>query len=301
MPFSPPVAATIETAPRPLFLDGPSGRLFAVLYAGRAARRALVYLPPFAEEMNRSRRMAALLGRRLAAAGEALLVVDPRGTGDSDGAFHDARWDHWRADAAAAAAWLRAQGLTPLGAVGLRSGALLALDLARAEGLDHALLWHPVTKGEMFLSQLLRVRVAAGLEAGARETVKDLRARLAASETLDVAGYPVTPGMAADLDGLMLKDMAEGYRGRLTWLQVAADPAAPVPPAVGAVVEGWMRRRVDAEIRQVAGEPFWSIEETTLAPALLEETVEVVTVPRHAPPPPAPPVHLDGTMRGTTP
>lgn len=301
MPFSPPPQMPFaqEIAPYPLFLDGPGPRLFAVLYAGADARRAMVYLPPFGEETNRSRRMAALLGRRLAEAGEALLVLDPSGTGDSGGDFRDARWDHWRADARAGADWLRRRGLAPLGAIGLRTGAALALELARADGLEHCILWQPVTKGEMFLSQLLRVRVAAGLEAGVGETVKDLRARLKAGETLDVAGYEITPEMAADLDALVLKDMGGGYRGRLTWLQVAADPTAPVPPAVGAVVEGWMRQRVDAEIRQVAGEPFWSIEETTLAPALLAETVAVLTHPRHDPPPsPAPPVHLGGATNG---
>ena len=299
MPFSPPVTPEQDMTPRPTFLDGPAGRLFAVLYAHDEARRALVYLPPFGEEMNRSRRMAALLGRRLGAAGEALLVLDPSGTGDSDGAFADARWTHWCADARAAVVWLRTEGYAAHGAVGLRTGGLLALDLAREEALAHCILWHPVTKGEMFLSQLLRVRVAAGLEQGAGETVKDLRARLADGETLDVAGYEITPEMAADLDALTLKDMARGYHGRLTWIQVAADPTAPVPPAIGAVVEGWMRRRVDAEILQVAGEPFWSIEETTLAPKLLELTVDLIARPRHdPPPPPAPPVHLNGSARG---
>lgn len=299
MPLTPPSHFNAEIAPRPMFLDGPRTRLFAVLYAGAGARRAVIYLPPFGEEMNRSRRMAALFGRRLAAAGEALLVLDPSGTGDSGGAFADARWDHWRADARAAVAWLRRQSLAPMAAVGLRTGAVLALTLARDEHLDHCVLWQPVIKGEMFLSQLLRVRVAAGLETGGGETVRGLRERLAAGETLNVAGYEITPGIAADLDGLTLKQAGEGYGGRLTWLQVAADPCAPVTPAAGAVVEGWMRRRVDAEIRLVAGEPFWSIEETTLAPALLEETLAVLTRPRHdPPPPPAPPTHLGGLSRG---
>jgi exosortase A-associated hydrolase 2 len=296
MPFSPSTAACV--VPRPVFMDAPAGRLFAVLYAGEGARRAWIYLPPFGEEMNRSRRMAALLGRALAGAGEALLVVDPSGTGDSDGVLDAVRWEHWQADAQAAVTWIRGQGLTPFGAIGLRTGALLALDLARRDSLECCVLWQPVIKGETMLSQLLRVRVAAGLETASGETVKSLRARLSAGETLDVGGYAVSPGLAADLDALSLKEMGEGYRGRLIWMRVAADPSAPVPPAVGAVMESWLRRRMDAEILQVDGEPFWSIEETTLAPVLLKRTVEVLTRPRHdAPPPPSPPVHLNGSAR----
>ena len=54
----------------PLFLDGGAGRLFAVhVRPEAAARETLIYVPPFAVEMNRSRRMAALQARALAARG----------------------------------------------------------------------------------------------------------------------------------------------------------------------------------------------------------------------------------------
>ena len=94
-------------------------------------RGALLYLPPFAEEANRSRRMAVLQARRLAARGWPVLLLDPFGTGDSAGAFHEARWELWLADAAQAAAWLATRW--PGGSVtlwGLRLGALLAAALA---------------------------------------------------------------------------------------------------------------------------------------------------------------------------
>ncbi len=53
------------------FLQGAQGQLFSVYHPSSLsgpARGGLVYLPPFAEEMNRARRMAALQARRLAAA-----------------------------------------------------------------------------------------------------------------------------------------------------------------------------------------------------------------------------------------
>ena len=64
------------------------------------------HLPPFAEEMNHSRRMATLQAHRLAALGIDVLVVDLFGTGDSAGDFADARWETWQEDAKAAVAWL---------------------------------------------------------------------------------------------------------------------------------------------------------------------------------------------------
>ena len=261
----------------PAFIDGPRGRLFTVLHAAERPLWSVLWLPPFGEEMNRSRRMATLLGHALAAEGGALLVLDPFGTGDSAGRLEEATWDGWRADAHAALDWLRAEGLAPRAAGGLRTGAVLALDLAVAAQLAHAVLWQPVTRGDLFLTQLLRVRVAAGLgEDGGGETVKDLRARLAAGETVEVAGYPLTPAMASALEAIAVKDMGAGYRGTIDLLQVSADPHAPAPQGIGSLVDGWLRRRVEATLRQVAGEPFWTIEETSVAPALVAATVDVL-------------------------
>ena len=124
-------------APQPFFLAGAAGPLFCLQLApapGVTPRGALLYLPPFAEEANRSRRMAVLQARRLAARGWPVLLLDPFGTGDSAGAFHEARWELWLADAARAAAWLATRW--PGGPVtlwGLRLGALLAAALAARE------------------------------------------------------------------------------------------------------------------------------------------------------------------------
>ncbi len=93
-------------------------------------RGALLYLPPFAEEANRSRRMAVLQARRLAARGWPVLLLDPFGTGDSAGAFHEARWELWLADAARAAAWLATRW--PGGSVLIRFRRFISGSLALA-------------------------------------------------------------------------------------------------------------------------------------------------------------------------
>jgi hypothetical protein len=55
---------------RPFFLDTPDGQRFCLFHPpGAPCRGAVVYVHPFAEEMNRSRRMAALQARALAAQG----------------------------------------------------------------------------------------------------------------------------------------------------------------------------------------------------------------------------------------
>ena len=66
--------------PDPLFLQvklGPLGRRFALHHRPAGPPRGLVvYVHPFAEEMNKSRRMAALQSRALAEAGFAVLQLD---------------------------------------------------------------------------------------------------------------------------------------------------------------------------------------------------------------------------------
>ena len=94
-------------------------------------RGALLYLHPFAEEMNRSRRMAALQARELARKGWYVLQLDLSGCGDSEGDFGEATWEAWLHDAATAHAWLEQKtGYRPW-AWGLRAGARLAAELAR--------------------------------------------------------------------------------------------------------------------------------------------------------------------------
>ena len=119
----------------PLFLVGSAGPLFAVYHAPAPTGPAvggLIYLPPFAEEMNRSRRMAALQARSLAASGIGVLLLDLYGTGDSGGEFAAARWRIWLDDVATAADWLVARLPGPLGLLGLRLGGMLAAAAAVA-------------------------------------------------------------------------------------------------------------------------------------------------------------------------
>ena len=65
-----------------------------------------VYFAPFAEEANRTRKMANLLAEDLSSTGTGTLLFDYSSTGDSSGAFSEARWDHWIADGCAAIEWL---------------------------------------------------------------------------------------------------------------------------------------------------------------------------------------------------
>src|SRR5574337_1504228 len=157
-----------EGTARPLLeafhLPVSDGRRFCILHAPAVPRRdrAILYVHPFAEEMNKSRRMAALGARSLAGSGWTVLQIDLAGCGDSEGNFADASWERWVADVAGAAAWLRVRTGSAPWLWGLRAGCLVALEAVRTAAAAAGLLfWQPVLAGRQHLQQFLRLRLAA--------------------------------------------------------------------------------------------------------------------------------------------
>lgn len=261
---------------QPFFLDGAKGRLFAVYHPpapGRLPLADLLCVPPFAEEMNRSRRMTKALALRLADIGCGALIVDLFGTGDSAGDFEDARLDTWRDDVQRAFQWLAARGAPHRFVLGVRFGALLALDALTPYlgGLTGVALWNPIVNDEQLLTQFLRVSAL-----GEGSTTAELRQRLARGQRIDVAGFTLSPGLAADLDAMTLDPARAAATGRLGWFDVTPDPNRPPPPATRRLIEqiGTLGGRIDYQ--PVQGEPFWGLMEPPLVPTLIGATVATI-------------------------
>jgi exosortase A-associated hydrolase 2 len=251
--------------------------LFLVEYEPDAARErdhTVVVVPPFAEEMNRSRRMVALQARELASQGIRVLVFDLFGTGDSDGDFGDARWEGWLADLDVVVSSARASGARA-SLLGIRLGALLAVEAAaRAPDLDTIALWQPCTSGKVYLRQFLRLRMAESLindKPGAGSVSASL-AELAAGESLEIAGYRLAPALAEAVQARSFDNLRPQPRQRLRWLDVVAAEGDPPPAATQGVVAAWSAAGVDVRAEAVQGEPFWSLQEITVAPRLLPAT-----------------------------
>lgn len=275
-----------EVDAEPFFLGSGADRRFCLFHrpAGKC-RGAVLYVPPFAEELNRTRRMAALGARRLAAHGYGVLQIDLLGTGDSAGDFLDARWDLWRQDLDTAAAWLRARVDAPLTLWGLRLGALLALDHARTttHPLAPMLLWQPVASGSAYLTQFLRLRTAHAMlgDAAAQSGTKALRAALAAGETLEIAGYDLSPALAHAIDALPAPD-AMPAPVPAHWFDVLGAPGQA--PGLGAarVKTAWEAQGAVLHVHTVTGSPFWATTAVSTCPALLDATVDVLEERAHA-------------------
>lgn len=263
------------------FLKGTCGSLFSVYHPAHEHHRrrlSLVYLPPFAEEMNRARRMAALQARRLSELGIAVLLLDPFGTGDSEGDFGDARWDIWRDDVRTAMNWLAVRTNGPVGLWGLRLGALLAADAASRHPIERLVLWQPVLSGDSYLTQFLRLRLAATMDKGEnRQSTKALRERLAQGETLEIAGYHLAPDLASAIASRTFRDLAETNRApTINWLEVTSDSSCAFSPASQKALDVLAQQSRVTTAKVVTGQPFWLAQEITLAPALLSATDDML-------------------------
>jgi len=278
VPAQPPAEA--------FFLPVQDGFRYCLFHAPQGAcRDALVYLHPFAEEMNKSRRMAALQARALAALGIGVLQIDLHGCGDSSGDFGDARWDGWKQDVDAARAWLQQRLGRPAGLWGLRIGALLALDYAAGAAMTppRMLLWQPVTSGAGFLTQFLRMRVAAELlqDGAGNGGTKALRLQLEQGKPLEIAGYELAPALAGAIERLDASVLAP--RGcRIDWFEVTAAAGRPLPPAASAVAANWHAQRIDFGVHLVHGDPFWTTPEISECAMLLDATGALYREPSHA-------------------
>ncbi len=266
---------------QPRFLRCDSGHLHLMAWGHAdwrtpAVDRVTLILPPFAEEMNKSRYMLARLGHRLGEAGGCALLPDLYGTGDSEGRFEDADWDIWRQDIRDVVRHLHAADIETIDIVALRMGAMLALSCLPESPLHigQLLLWQPLLSGKRLIGQFLRLRVMTAKMKGRDESVKQLLARLADGETLEIGGYRLSPRLA----GQLLKVQAEelpipgGLHGG--WIEVVGEAGREPSPAARKIVDRWLGAGCRFTIDTVEGPNFWETQEIATAPALLDETLQ---------------------------
>jgi exosortase A-associated hydrolase 2 len=261
------------------FLKVDHTQRFCIYHPAQMARHAVLYVHPFAEEMNRSRWMAALQARAFAAAGIAVLQIDLQGCGDSCGDFGDARWQNWKQDLQAAHRWLTETTGLPVSLWGCRLGALLALDYGHgaSDALGPYILWQPVLDGYTHLTQFLRLRLANQMlasQAGSQSnpSTQALRDQLQRGASLEIAGYELSPELASAIDLVNAIDLVP-IGVHVLWLEVGTDPNRLPMAASKNVIAHWQRQQVRIDTYCVTGPSFWNTQEITQCPTLIDKTL----------------------------
>lgn len=280
-----------DTLPQAFFLPATPGQRFCLYHApqGGSTKGRILYLHPFAEEMNASRRVVAQQCRALASNGFAVLQMDLMGCGESSHDFVDATWDAWLQDVQRALSWMDQQlppaTSGPLWLWGLRAGALLACATATqrlqeqpTEAL-HLLLWQPVASGRQQVQQFMRLHAAAQWLGGAT-TGEAPPLALAAGRAAQVAGYSLSPKLANGLESATL-DLPDTSNGRVVWLELVNNSVAssvPGSPWHQRQTERWLAAGWRVQTQTVTATRFWqNVAETSLDKSLCQATLTAVT------------------------
>jgi exosortase A-associated hydrolase 2 len=258
---------------RGVFISGAAGRIFVVSHEPSApAARAVVVVPAFADEMNKSRRLVHETAAALERAGVWTITPDLFGTGDSEGEFEEARWHLWIEDLRRTLDWARARGAERFGVLMVRLGAALyrAAETELATTFERAVAWQPLLSGAEALRLLLRTKTMAIRMAGGTAPSLDalLESLLTGAEPIELGGYLVSPELAAAMQGVAgnvteSRAVREGMSLEIEPAASAARPAAAEETETGSA---WRRVRIP-------GERFWLAVEPRPNPALVEATV----------------------------
>lgn len=201
----------------------------------------LLIVPPFAEEMNRCRRLLTGTAIALAKHNIATHIVDVPGTGDSPVPFADARWEDWVSALIDVAAHMACD----LRVLGVRLGAVLAVEAL--SGQWPVLAIHPVD-GRSQRRQLLRARLLAGTENAEATTMAALENIWASGSALNLAGYDINPELARALDQALIPDPLPSHvscrdlvvEGMAPWAQVEPEAPAAYVAAIVEIVLNWV-------------------------------------------------------------
>lgn len=251
----------IERALQPSFLDCRKRQIFVFLSRPTGARQCVIFVPPFAEEMNKCRRQTTEVALALNNLGYATLVLDLFGTGDSEGSFADANWDTWIDDLECVIDWVSNQELVVDTLIANRLGCILAASslLQSGHSVARSVFVQPVEQGSKFMTQFLRLRVAASMmDAGPRESTQELRERLQNGETLEIAGYHLSPPLWKAIESLDIEEVLDACLGTLDVVEVSRFASNNPSASTERIFQSAKARELSAHCHTVVGEPFWS-------------------------------------------
>lgn len=263
---------------QPFYLPCSAGNRFCLFYqASGDSLGAVLYVHPFAEEMNKSRRMAAMQARELATAGFDVLQIDLLGCGDSSGDFSDATWRAWLDDVLAGYSGLRTRSAAPLILWGLRVGCLLAAEVASKipEQADFV-FWQPVISGKQYWQQFMRLKMVGEMAAGqAKVAGERLRQQLTAGQAVEIAGYGISPALAMGLEQAELSPPT-GQTGRVFWIETSQREELSLSPIAMKQIEQWRGAGYPVYPYVVRGPSFWQTTELEDAPELIAATLSAL-------------------------
>jgi pimeloyl-ACP methyl ester carboxylesterase len=251
-----------------------SHRLYGVVpEAVDSAPTALVFCPPFAEEMVTTYARFASWGKHLEAEGFPVVRFHPFGTGESGGSFGDFTLAS-AVDDACNAAELARQRVSParLGFFGLRLGATIAMLAACKQPVDLLVLWSPVTNTaqymrELFRGQLAKEMVHQGVTRVQRNT-QDMIAELETERPVDLMGYEFSPQLYREMASAGRWPETPPAR-QVIWLARPAEEKSAT-----AIIDQWKKSSSQIDFAVLPEPAFWEEFGSAFADRFAAKTLE---------------------------
>jgi exosortase A-associated hydrolase 2 len=269
---------------QPSYLSATNGKLFSLLRLPEtgSVKAIVVLVPPFAEEMNKSRHMFAQLSACFAESNMGTLLFDYYGTGESEGHFEDASLKTYAQDLKDVIAHVSASCCspqTPIYLVCLRMGALVALHAWQdMQGVSRVALWNPVVSGKILVNQFFRLRLASNLtsSSGKKDSAQTIKDELKSVGSTEVAGYTLGQSLVEELEASSIDQYITepGFQfPPVVWFEASSPVRESMLPVSTTAIEKFTRAGVLVEGYCVEGSQFWTTQEITVAPYLIAKTV----------------------------
>ena len=208
------------------------------------------------------------------------MILDLFGTGESSGDFGAATWEIWLDNLQSACNWLKQQGANTIDLWGLRTGCLLAMDFVehRPEIISRIICWQPVVNGDTFITQFLRLRIAAAMmdNTASREKTSDLKQLLLSGQKLEVAGYALNPGLTNPLMSLRTEHLPHACNKEIALFEVVSSAVTSASLVNTNLLASLLEKNKDSSLTTVVGDSFWVSQEISTAPALISASREKI-------------------------
>ncbi len=265
----------------PAYIEGEKGLLFSIHYRPHDLEKkseCFIVVQSFAEEMNRCRYMCTMLAQLLGKNNFGYLLVDSYGTGDSEGDFIDADWEQGCRDLLTAVSYAESLGYNKISLVSIRLGALQTMQVVSSiKKLNRLIFWQPVINGQVALRQFLRIKIAASI--GRNEepgTIDEFDAAIERGESLDVAGYDISPALYKGMKSSCFDDFIDFNAVPIGWFTTLSSTDRKTPRPELNMIDKWKREGANIDHRIIIGPSYWQVHERTLVPELVSATVDYI-------------------------
>ncbi len=259
-------------------LSGRNHKIFLAHYFPKACtsvdeHRVVILVPPFAEEMNRSKRMFVLCAQKLSEIGLNVICFDYAGTGDSEGEWGDFSYADWYQNFLDVYNYSQTKGFQSVDIISLRFGSLLSADAIVNEciAINNCIFWDPVEKGESFIRQLIRTKIAAEMSLAENKSEKyNYLNELDQHGYIEIAGYKLTEELIESIKSLKLSDYLEELTKMsvVHWMQLGLNLAKP-----RCLNENILQTLSFKSVEDIR---FWMQQEVTISQDLIDETCRIL-------------------------